>query len=78
MSGVKLLRDTSTYYHAAISLPSSYYGQVQVALAVGPAASAPCSMCIVCVILQANWWSDWHGSCQVLSSLLACQALWHC
>ena len=36
VSGVKLLRGTSTYYHAAVSLPPSYYGQVQVSLAVRP------------------------------------------
>ena len=34
VTGVKLLRGTSTYYHAAVSLPAAYYGQVTVALAV--------------------------------------------
>ena len=34
VTGVKLLRGTSSYYHAAISLPSAYYGQVTVSLKV--------------------------------------------
>ena len=34
VTGVKLLRGTSSYYHAAISLPAAYYGQVTVFLKV--------------------------------------------
>ena len=48
VTGVKLLRGTSSYYHAAISLPAAYYGQVTVFLKVcltrhellGPGAAA--------------------------------------
>ena len=35
VTGVKLVRGTATYYHAAISLPTSYYGLVTVSLKVG-------------------------------------------
>lgn len=30
VAGVKLVPGTSTYYHAVVNLPASYYGRVQV------------------------------------------------
>ena len=36
VAGVKLVQGTSTYYHAVVNLPASYYGSVQVALSVSP------------------------------------------
>lgn len=52
IAGVKLVQGTSTYYHAVVNLPASYWGNVQVSLSVS--APAPLASHAACLAYSAQ------------------------
>ena len=61
VAGVKLVPGTTTYYHAVVNLPASYWGPVRVTLIVSPCASltvlvtVPSFFLMALAVAAASW-----------------------